>query len=114
MKIQFADKKLEKECNEERLLQRRHGANRANLLKRRLAVLDAAATLSELGPPYRGPMRCHELTTNRAGQLSIDLDHPYRLIFIPDHEPRPMRPQGGLDWNQVTAIRIIEIVDTHE
>lgn len=59
-------------------------------------------------------MRCHELTGDRAGQLSIDLDHPYRLVFRPDHVPPPQRPEGGLDWSQVTAILIIEVVDTHE
>ncbi len=59
-------------------------------------------------------MRCHELTGDRGGQLSIDLDHPYRLIFIPDHDPIPTRTEGGLDWNRVTRILILEIADTHE
>lgn len=27
------------------------------------------------------PGRCHELRGNRGGQLSIDLDGPYRLLF---------------------------------
>jgi proteic killer suppression protein len=112
MDIRFAAAKLEKECNDERLLQRRHGARRAKLLMHRLSVLDVAARLSDLG--YQGPLRCHELTGDRAGQLSIDLDHPYRLILVPDHDPRPVRTDGGLDWSQVTAIKIIEIADTHE
>jgi proteic killer suppression protein len=59
-------------------------------------------------------MRCHELTGDRAGQLSIDLDHPYRLIFSPNHDPIPERDAGGLDWSRVNAIRILEIADTHE
>ena len=113
MDIQFADRKLEKECNEQRLLQRRHGPVRAKLLMTRLSVLRAAKVLSDLGPPYRGPMRCHELTGDRKGQLSIDLDHPYRLIFVSDHDPPPVRAEGGLDWSQIAAIRILEIVDTH-
>ncbi|MHB1272875.1 MAG: hypothetical protein ACYCZD_08945 [Rhodanobacter sp.] len=74
MDIRFADRKLEKECNDARLLQRRHGERRAKLLQTRLAVLAAATCLADIGPPYRGPMRCHELTGDRAGQLSIDLD----------------------------------------
>ena len=114
MDVRFADRKLEKECNDGRLLQRRHGERRAKLLKTRLAVLVSAACLADLGPPYRGPMRCHELTGNRAGQLSIDLDQPYRLIFLPDHQPPPTRAEGGLDWAAVTAIVILEIADTHE
>lgn len=114
MNIRFAQRRLEEECNDQRLLQRRHGPRRAALLMRRLSVLAAATRLSDLGPPYQGPMRCHELTNNRAGQLSVDLDHPYRLILEPDHDPRPTRPDGGLNWNEVTAIKIIEIADTHE
>lgn len=114
MDICFADRKLEKECNDARLLLRRHGERRAKLLKSRLAVLAAATCLADIGPPYRGPMRCHELTGDRAGQLSIDLDHPYRLIFSPNHDPIPERDAGGLDWSRVNAIRILEIADTHE
>ena len=116
MDIRFADSKLEKECNDQRLLQRRHGAKRAKLLAVRLAVLSAAVSLADLlAPQYRGPMRCHELTGDRAGQLSIDLDHPYRLIFVPDQDPLPTRTEGGgLDWNRVTRLLILGIADTHE
>ncbi|MCB1601936.1 MAG: hypothetical protein R3F18_08030 [Lysobacterales bacterium] len=114
MDLRFADRRLERECNNASLLQRRHGERQARLIRNRLAVLREASTLADIGPPYRGPMRCHELTGDRAGQLSIDLDHPNRLVFRPDHVPPPQRPEGGLDWSQVTAILIIEVVDTHE
>lgn len=113
MDIRFADGKLEKECNDQRLMLRRHGAIRSRLLATRLAVLSAATCLADIGPPYRGPLRCHELTGDRAGQLSIDLDHPYRLVFVPDHDPRPDRTEGGLDWTRVTRILLLEIADTH-
>lgn len=114
MEISFSNRKLEKECNDARLLLRKHGKRRADLLKSRLAVLAVAASLADLGPPYRGPMRCHELIGDRSGQLSIDLDHPYRLILLPDHVPVPKRDEGGLDWKRVTRITILDIVDTHE
>ncbi len=114
MDVRFADRKLAKECNDERLLQRKHGAHRAGLLKKRLAMLASSTCLADLGPPYRGPMRCHELRADRAGQFSIDLDHPYRLVFAPDHEPVPVREEGGTDWGRITAITILGIVDTHE
>lgn len=114
MDIRFADRKLEKECTDARLLQRKHGERRAKLLKTRLAVLVAADCLADIGLPYRGPMRCHELAGDRSGQLSLDLDHPYRLIFVPDHDPLPEREAGGLDWSRVNGIIILEIADTHE
>jgi proteic killer suppression protein len=43
----------------------------------------------------------------------VDLDHPYRLIFIPANDPIPRKQDGGLDWCAVTQIEILEIVDPH-
>jgi proteic killer suppression protein len=60
------------------------------------------------------PGRCHELKGDRGGQLSLDLDGPYRLIFRPGHDPIPAKGDGGLDWAQVTDIVMLEVVDTHE
>lgn len=71
----------------------------------------AAANLGILRPPFPG--RCHELKGERAGQLSVDLTHPHRLVFVPSDDPPPERPEGGLDWGLVTAITVIAIEDTH-
>ena len=79
-----------------------------------MAELRAAVSLMDFWPPKSGPSRCHELTQGqRKGQLSVDLDHPYRLIFVPDHNPVPKREDGGLDWSQVTAVKILGVEDTH-
>lgn len=59
------------------------------------------------------PARCHELTGDRKGQLSVDVTHPYRLVFQPDHDPVPRRPDGGLDWTTVAKVLVLEVVDTH-
>jgi plasmid maintenance system killer protein len=114
MEIAFRTTKLEKEFREGRKLQAIHGERRARLIMRRIQELRAAHSLGDFWPPYSGPGRCHELAGDRAGQLSLDLDHPYRLIFEPDHNPRPMRPEGGLAWRQVTAVRILGVEDTHD
>ncbi len=71
----------------------------------------AAANLGVLRPPFPG--RCHELKGNRAGQLSIDLLHPHRLVFVPSSNPPPTSEESGLDWDQVTAVTIVAIEDTH-
>jgi proteic killer suppression protein len=39
--------------------------------------------------------------------------HPKRLIFEPDHETKPTKPDGGLDWQKVTRVLVLEIVDYH-
>ena len=110
MDIEFADPKFAKEVNDAKLLQRRHGERRAKLIRRRLDELRAAQTL-EVMRTLPAP-RCHELLGNRAKQLSVDLDHPYRLIFIPV-EPIPTKPDGGLDWLRVAAVSILGVEDTH-
>jgi proteic killer suppression protein len=113
--ISFKNGKLEKEFNEGTRLNIVHGTNRAKKIRTRMFELRAAASLMDFWPPKSGPNRCHELTGGkRRDQLSVDLDHPYRLIFIPDHDPIPRREDGGLDWSRVTAIKILGIEDTHE
>jgi proteic killer suppression protein len=73
--------------------------------------LKAAISLDDIS--RLPPARCHELTGNRKGQLSVDLEHPYRMLFIPANNPIPEAEDGGLDWPGVTEIEIIGIVDTH-
>lgn len=113
MIITFATKKLEKQLNVQKTMVKTHGVPRAKKLGIALSQLRAAPNLGIFAPPMSPPHRCHELTGNRKGQLTVDLDHPYRLIFTPNHDPLPMRPEGGLDWNQITNIEIREIGDTH-
>jgi|SRR3990170_5771488 len=112
MVILFKTAKLEKECNNENLMVRRFGTNRTRLLKRRITELAAANVLEDLRNLPQ--TRCHELKGNLKGYLSVDLDHPYRLIFEPANNLLPKKPDGGLDWTKVTEIRIIGVEDTHE
>lgn len=112
MNIIFKSRGLEKECNRQDLLVRRHGAKRAMLVRRRLDELKAAQTLDIMR--FLRPARCHELKAGRAGELSVDLDHPCRLVFKPDHNPLPTKPDGGLDWTQVASVKILGVEDTHD
>jgi len=112
MDIVFRNQKIEKEFNDERALRRNRGERQAKLIMRRLAELSAADNL-EVIRHLPGP-RCQELKGDLSGQLSVDLDHPYRLIFMPGHEPLPVLRDGGLDWRQVTRVKILGVQDTHE
>lgn len=115
MNISFQNTKVSKEFNEGKQLEKIHGAPRAKRIRIRMKELRAAENLKDFWPPKSPPSRCHELTEGqRHGQLSVDLDHPYRLIFVPDHSPIPVLDDGGLNWQMVTAIKIIGIEDTHE
>jgi len=111
MLVFFKTKKLQKICSEWGHARKHLGTKGGRKLQQRMMELKAAENLSDIS--RLPPARCHELTGDRAGQLSVDLDHPYRLLFIVGNNPRPELESGGLDWNGVTAIEIIEIADTH-
>ena len=113
MDITFSSKKLKKQLSEAKVMARTHGPRRTSLLKVIMTQLRAAPNLGVFAPPYSPPNRCHELKGNKKGVLSVDLDHPYRLLFKPINDPVPMRPEGGIDWHQVTAIEIKGVEDTH-
>lgn len=111
MDIIISDRKLSKVCNQQSKLIKKYGSRQAKLIRRRLDELRAAETLTTMR--YLPQARCHELTGNKVGQLSVDLVHPKRLIFIPAHNPVPRKPDGGLDWSRVTAIEVLGVKDTH-
>ena len=77
----------------------------------RLAVLRAARNLALV--PATSPDRAHALRGDREGQFAVDLVHPQRLVFEPNHEPPPRAEDGGIDPGQVTAIVIVEVTDYH-
>ena len=111
MNIYFNNSRLERDFNSERALVKEYGDRMAKVIRRRLDNLDAASTLEDM---RHLPGRCHELHGKRAGQLSLDLEHPQRLIFVPADNPIPRKADGGLDWTQIKAVRVLGIEDTHE
>jgi proteic killer suppression protein len=110
--IVFRRKKLQKECNDYHLLQKTHGERRAQLIRRRLDELRAASSLVEISL-LPGP-RMHQLKGDRQGQISLDLDHPYRLLLTVANDPVPQRENGSINLAKVTAVMIFSIEDTHD
>nr|VFJ62674.1 MAG: proteic killer suppression protein [Candidatus Kentron sp. FW] len=74
--------------------------------------LQAAESLQEIS--HLPPPRCHALSENRAGQFSVDLIHPHRLLFIPIMDSTPVVEGKDIDRSKILEIEIIEIVDTHK
>jgi toxin HigB-1 len=108
--IVFLDARDAAKFNSLKELSRSYGAENARRILRRLDELRAAANLETIRSL---PGRCHELKHDRAGQLAIDVRHPYRLIFEPANELVPRKTDGGLDWAGVTTIKILEVEDYH-
>ena len=109
MEVSFEDADLAEMCRSDRELRKKCGMVRAKKIQQRLKDLRAAETLADMRSL---PGRCHELHGDRAGQLSLDLDHPYRLLFRPAGDSTP-GPGGGLDWSVVTAVVVLSVTDTH-
>lgn len=112
MEIIYDSTWLKKRCDSEREANKEWGPHVAKKLRVRLAELRAAERLSDISP--HRPARLHELDHNRAGQLAVDLHGGFRLVFKPCHDPVPRKPDGGLDRDAVTAIRVIEVGDYHD
>jgi len=108
--VSFEDARLRRTCSEVKRMVRQFGPERARKVALRLQALQAAATLEDL---RNAPGRLHELTADRAGTLSLDLDGPYRLILRPTEQPPLSRSGGGLDWSQVRAVTVLSIEDPH-
>ena len=109
MNINFKNETWKDLCEQENLAQRKLGPKMAKKLRGRLADLMTASSVTELctGRP-------HPLTGDRAGQFALDLVHPNRLVFEPDHDPVPRTEDGGIDWSQVTQVCIVWIGDYHD
>lgn len=112
MDILFRTDSLRRDCTEDKRMQRAWGADRSKVLRRRLDQLRAAENLEHFRLAFH--RRCHELKANHAGCLSIDLDGGHRLLIEPQSNPRPTKPDGGLDWPRITAIRVMAVENTHD
>lgn len=111
MEITFRTRKLKRVFSSSKDLSRNYGDRMARSIQNRLAVLSKASSLSRV--PSIRPERLHQLSGNRHGQFAVDLVHPHRLIFQPDHDPVPTDSEGGIGRDRVTSITIIEVVDYH-
>ena len=111
MEITFRTRKLQKVLNSLKDINKNYGDRMALAIQSRLAVLRNANNLFLV--PSSPPVRLHQLSGDRQGQFAVDLVHPQRLIFVPNHDPVALREEGGIDRDKVTAITIIEVTDYH-
>ena len=108
MEISFETDKVAKLFNSMAALNKKFGELCGKRIAQRLQELEAVESLEDMvfGRP-------HELVGDRAGQVSLDLVHPLRLIIRPTDDPPPAKPDGGIDRPKVKRVTILEAVDTH-
>lgn len=103
IQVTFTDPRLARGCNDNRLGQKRFGAEWP-LIRRRLKQLEAAASLADmqLGNP-------HQLTRDLAGRWAVSTSRNDRILFAIDHDPQPLLADGSIDQKAVTAIAVSEV-----
>ncbi len=106
MNIRYHTRKLEKSVESFSAIKKDYG-QRANKVKQRLEDLVSAANLE--GMRSIPAANCHELKADRAGEIAVDISPNHRIIFKPDHNPFPLKEDGGLEWKEVTSIVITAI-----
>ena len=110
MDINYDNKKIQKICSSIASMQKELGHIRAKVLNMRLSQIQKVANLESL---RYDSGHWHELSQNRAGQIAASIGGQFRLILKPTDDPPPIKADGGLDWSQITAVTILEIVDYH-
>lgn len=109
MEIRFRDKKIRALCEKRAVAEKKLGAVCARKLLLRLQELEAASKVSDLvaGNP-------HPLKGDRDGLFALNLAGGWRLVFAPADTPCPTRPDGSIDWTNVTIVSIEYIGDYHD
>ena len=110
VEITFKTIRLRRDCTVAKWMQRAWGSRRSQEVRRRLDQLHAAENLEQMRAVHP---RIHELKGNRADLISLDLDGSWRLLIEPADNPPPRKDDGGLDWSQITAVRVVAVEDTH-
>jgi hypothetical protein len=103
LELAFATKALRTLCENEAAATHELGTERANGLKRRLADLRAAENAGEL---VAGRPRQASDSNNR---LKIDISDTSCLVLSSNHATIPRLDSGGVDWPNVTRVKVLRI-----
>ena len=98
MEVTYKTNKIKKVCTDAKVSDRTYGNEMSEKIQLRIAEIEAPDTVEEMINCHIG--RSHPSTKNRKGQYSVDLVHPYRMIF----------EKHG---NKIQVAHIMEIVDYH-
>ena|SRR5680860_296794 len=109
MEVQYTKKALKKMYPDCKSI-RSFGDNIGRKILQRIEEFKAANCLDDL---KNAPGRHEELTGNRKTQLSCRLTANWRLIYGPLGNRGDYLENGGLSWQKVKKVEIIEAEDYH-
>lgn len=108
MELAFANKPLRQTCESESIARRDLGVRIAEKLKRRLADLRAAKSVTDLvaGRP-------RELEGSDGEHYAVELRDGSRIVFCANHVTIPVLESGSVDWSKVNRVKILRIESNH-
>lgn len=104
MEVAYTDNGLRELCESPRRAVQVLGEACARKLSARVADLKAAGTVLRL--PAGKP---HPLKGKRSNQYAVDLTEGKRLVLTPGGTSIPKLESGGIKWDAVTKIKVVEI-----
>lgn len=110
MKIAFRTNKLEKQLTKANEMQRAFGTI-ARKVNQRMQELISSQNLEIMKTIPAA--NCHELKGDRKGEFAVDISGNYRIIFVPDHNPVPVKDDKSIDCIRITDIMILGTEDYH-
>lgn len=99
--------KIQKLLNDERMLKKKYGTQRAGKIYQRISEMKSADNLTEVSTVP--PTRLHKLEGERREQFSLDITGNYRLII----EAYDENDELTTDKKKAVTVAIVEVVDYH-
>ncbi len=104
MKVTFGSKKIEKYFTNPKYMKKEFG-KLENMATQRFLDFLSFENLQALIDSGLG--KCHSLTGDRIGLYAVFLSRNYRILFEINHSEIPRRPDGSIDYKNVTKIKIV-------
>lgn len=104
LEIAFDSRNLRSLCESESIAQSELGIDVAALLKRRLADLRAATSISDV---LAGKPRI--IDANSGKNVKINLAQGRILVICANHPTNPLTSSDLVDWSRVSRVKILDI-----
>lgn len=109
MEIAFNTLTIRSLCEDEAEAEKYFGKDLSQALKRRLADIRAATSISDLVVGTPSP-----LSNGDRDKMCIELSPWTHLVFCANHRKNPCTDGGEIDWKKVTRIKIMAIGENHD
>jgi len=110
MELSFKTRKLEKSLTTDKGISKSYG-ELAKKIKQRINQLVSADNLEIISKLQ--VLRLHQYKGKDKGTWSIDIQENWRILFIVNQDPIPIKEDGSVDVKAITLIKIESVTDPH-